>query len=124
VQTKAPRRQPDQGKANAAGAQRTSTAQANKARKDQRHRHTETSAAKAKRQKHTHKPQNQRTLSYCSLVEQQRQLGESIMAKGQVRSNREAKKPKQEKKLKPATSPSGAPPIRVTPSASATQKKH
>ncbi|CAE6695040.1 hypothetical protein R69888_00425 [Paraburkholderia haematera] len=46
------------------------------------------------------------------------------MAKGQVRSNREAKKPKQDKKLKPATTPSGAPPIRVAQPASATQKKH
>jgi hypothetical protein len=49
---------------------------------------------------------------------------ESIMAKGQMRSNREVKKPKQEKKPQPATAPSGAPPIRVAPSASATNKKH
>jgi hypothetical protein len=49
---------------------------------------------------------------------------ESIMAKGQMRSNREVKKPKQEKKPRPATAPSGAPPIRIAPSASATQKKH
>jgi hypothetical protein len=46
------------------------------------------------------------------------------MAKGQMRSNREVKKPKQEKKPQPATSPSGAPPIRVAQTASATQKKH
>lgn len=46
------------------------------------------------------------------------------MAKSQMRSNREAKKPKQPKKLQPATTPSGAAPIRVAPSASATQKKH
>jgi hypothetical protein len=49
---------------------------------------------------------------------------ESIMAKGQMRSNREVKKPKQDKKPQPATSPSGAPPIRVAPSSSATNKKH
>jgi hypothetical protein len=49
---------------------------------------------------------------------------ESIMAKGQMRSNREVKKPKQEKKPQPATTPSGAPPIRVAPTVSATQKKH
>ncbi|MFM0737825.1 hypothetical protein PQQ51_11335 [Paraburkholderia xenovorans] len=49
---------------------------------------------------------------------------ESIMAKGQMRSNREVKKPKQAKKPQPATSPSGAPPIRVAPSTSSTQKKH
>ncbi|RKE26199.1 hypothetical protein B0G76_7811 [Paraburkholderia sp. BL23I1N1] len=46
------------------------------------------------------------------------------MAKGQMRSNREVKKPKQDKKPKPATSPSGAPPIRVAPSGSTTQKKN
>ncbi|WP_186310742.1 hypothetical protein [Paraburkholderia sp. BCC1886] len=45
------------------------------------------------------------------------------MAKGQMRSNREVKKPKQAKKPQPATSPSGSPPIRVQPSASATTKK-
>jgi hypothetical protein len=49
---------------------------------------------------------------------------ESIMAKGQMRSNREVKKPKQDKKPQPATSPSGAPPIRVAPNTSATSKKH
>jgi hypothetical protein len=41
-----------------------------------------------------------------------------------MRSNREVKKPKQAKKPQPATSPSGAPPIRVMPTTSATQKKH
>ncbi|HEY1999496.1 MAG TPA: hypothetical protein VGH41_20600 [Paraburkholderia sp.] len=46
------------------------------------------------------------------------------MAKGQMRSNREVKKPKQAKKSPPTTSPSGSPPIRVTPAASATPKKH
>jgi hypothetical protein len=46
------------------------------------------------------------------------------MAKGQMRSNREVKKPKQAKKPAPATLPSGATPIRVTPAPSATQKKH
>ncbi|RKT26183.1 hypothetical protein B0G69_1919 [Paraburkholderia sp. RAU2J] len=46
------------------------------------------------------------------------------MAKGQMRSNREVKKPKQEKKPQPATSPSGGTPIRVAPSVAATQKKH
>lgn len=46
------------------------------------------------------------------------------MAKGQMRSNREVKKPKQEKKPQPSTSPSGAPPLRVKPSVSATHKKH
>jgi hypothetical protein len=46
------------------------------------------------------------------------------MAKGQMRSNREVKKPKQEKKPQPATSPSGAPPIRVAQSVSPTSKKH
>jgi hypothetical protein len=46
------------------------------------------------------------------------------MAKGQMRSNREVKKPKQEKKPQPATSPSGAPPIRVASSVPAAQKKH
>ena len=46
------------------------------------------------------------------------------MAKGQMRSNREVKKPKQDKKSAPATLPSGAPPIRVTPASSTTTKKH
>jgi hypothetical protein len=46
------------------------------------------------------------------------------MAKGQMRSNREVKKPKQDKKSAPATSPTGAPPIRVTPASSTTTKKH
>lgn len=45
------------------------------------------------------------------------------MAKGQMRSNREVKKPKQSKKSPPTTSPSGAPPIRVAPASSAPQKK-
>lgn len=49
---------------------------------------------------------------------------EPIMAKGQMRSNREVKKPKQAKKPTPATTPSGAPPIRVAPTVSATPKKH
>ncbi|MGF6769094.1 hypothetical protein P3T18_001564 [Paraburkholderia sp. GAS199] len=46
------------------------------------------------------------------------------MAKGQLRSNREVKKPKQAKKPQPATSPSGSPPIRIAPSTSTTPKKH
>jgi hypothetical protein len=46
------------------------------------------------------------------------------MAKGQMRSNREVKKPKQAKKPTPATLPSGAPPIRVAPASSSTPKKH
>jgi hypothetical protein len=46
------------------------------------------------------------------------------MAKGQMRSNREVKKPKQAKKPAPATTPSGAAPIRVAPTASTTQKTH
>lgn len=46
------------------------------------------------------------------------------MAKGQMRSNREVKKPKQEKKPQPATSPSGNTPIRVAPSTASTAKKH
>jgi hypothetical protein len=50
--------------------------------------------------------------------------GSPVMAKGQMRSNREVKKPKQDKKSAPATSPTGAPPIRVTPASSATTKKH
>ncbi|MEA3087247.1 MAG: hypothetical protein QOC89_4944, partial [Paraburkholderia sp.] len=66
----------------------------------------------------------QRTLPYCSVAERQKPTGESIMAKGQMRSNREVKKPKQAKKPQPATTPSGAPPIRVAPTVSATQKKH
>ncbi|MFM0596412.1 MULTISPECIES: hypothetical protein [Paraburkholderia] len=45
------------------------------------------------------------------------------MAKGQMRSNREVKKPKQDKKPQPATSPSGGTPIR-TPSASTPAKKN
>ncbi|WP_181969851.1 hypothetical protein [Paraburkholderia sp. DHOC27] len=46
------------------------------------------------------------------------------MAKGQMRSNREVKKPKQAKKPTPAALPSGSPPIRVAPSSSSTPKKH
>ncbi|ASL43410.1 hypothetical protein bAD24_I07960 [Burkholderia sp. AD24] len=46
------------------------------------------------------------------------------MAKGQMRSNREVKKPKQDKKPQPATSPSGGTPIRVAPSASTPAKKN
>ncbi|MDE1008114.1 MAG: hypothetical protein OSB38_20815, partial [Paraburkholderia fungorum] len=75
---------------------------------------------KKPRQKH----QIQRTLRNCSLAEGQTPIGEPIMAKGQMRSNREVKKPKQAKKPTPATTPSGAPPIRVAPSSSATQKKN
>jgi hypothetical protein len=52
------------------------------------------------------------------------QTGNPIMAKGQVRSNREAKKPKQAKKPTPAALPSGATPIKVAPSSSGNQKKH
>jgi hypothetical protein len=54
----------------------------------------------------------------------QMQMGSPVMAKGQMRSNREVKKPKQAKKPAPTTLPSGATPIRVTPAPSATQKKH
>ncbi|MBB4517936.1 hypothetical protein [Paraburkholderia fungorum] len=75
---------------------------------------------KKPRQKH----QIQRTLRNCSLAEGQTPIGEPIMAKGQMRSNREVKKPKQAKKPTPATTPSGAPPIRVAPSSSAAQKKN
>jgi hypothetical protein len=71
-----------------------------------------------------HKEQKRRTLADCSRAEQKSPIGESIMAKGQMRSNREVKKPKQAKKPQPATSPSGAPPIRIAPSVPATQKKH
>ncbi|MGF6530651.1 MULTISPECIES: hypothetical protein [Paraburkholderia] len=46
------------------------------------------------------------------------------MAKGQMRSNREVKKPKQAKKPTPTTLPSGSPPIRVAPASSSTTKKH
>ena len=46
------------------------------------------------------------------------------MAKGQMRSNREVKKPKQAKKSPPVTSPSGAAPIKVMPASATVQKKH
>jgi hypothetical protein len=45
------------------------------------------------------------------------------MAKGQLRSNREAKKPKQQKKTAPASTPFGATPIKVAPHVVDTQKK-
>jgi hypothetical protein len=86
------------------------------------------SAAKAplpgRQKKPRQKHQIQRTLRNCSLAEGQTPIGEPIMAKGQMRSNREVKKPKQAKKPTPATTPSGAPPIRVAPSSSAAQKKN
>jgi hypothetical protein len=66
--------------------------------------------------------QTRSTLRFSS--ERKTANGSSVMAKGQVRSNREAKKPKQPKKLQPGTTPSGAAPIRVAPSASAAQKKN
>ncbi|MGF6603852.1 hypothetical protein P3T23_008606 [Paraburkholderia sp. GAS448] len=45
------------------------------------------------------------------------------MAKGQLRSNREAKKPKQPKKATPASGPLSANPIKVAPRLSETEKK-
>jgi hypothetical protein len=67
----------------------------------------------------------QRTLSGGSVIlPGAHAKGSPVMAKGQMRSNREVKKPKQDKKSAPATSPSGAPPIRVTPASSTTTKKH
>jgi hypothetical protein len=83
-----------------------------------------TPPSRAGKKKPRQKHQIQRTLRNCSLAEGQTPIGEPIMAKGQMRSNREVKKPKQAKKPTPATTPSGAPPIRVAPSSSAAQKKN
>ncbi|SKD04802.1 hypothetical protein [Paraburkholderia hospita] len=46
------------------------------------------------------------------------------MAKGQLRGNREVKKPKQPKKPSPVSLPSGAARLRETPSVADTHKKH
>jgi hypothetical protein len=45
------------------------------------------------------------------------------MAKGQLRSNREVKKPKQPKKTPPASAAFGSTPIKVAPHLSEAQKK-
>ncbi len=45
------------------------------------------------------------------------------MAKGQLRSNREVKKPKQAKKTAPASTPFGSTPIKVAPHIAEAQKK-
>lgn len=46
------------------------------------------------------------------------------MAKSQLRSNREAKKPKQPKKPAPVWSPSGSAPSNARSNAAQAQKKH
>jgi hypothetical protein len=47
----------------------------------------------------------------------------SVMAKSQLRGNREAKKPKQSKKPLPVSLPSGSRPIKAGPTSLATEKK-
>ncbi|WP_281662457.1 hypothetical protein, partial [Paraburkholderia fungorum] len=91
---------------------------------DQQKKRREDPSQPGRQKKPRQKHQIQRTLRNCSLAEGQTPIGEPIMAKGQMRSNREVKKPKQAKKPTPATTPSGAPPIRVAPSSSAAQKKN
>jgi hypothetical protein len=48
----------------------------------------------------------------------------SVMAKSQLRSNREAKKPKQPKKPLPVSLPSASHPLKAGPTSLATEKKH